>query len=198
MSILAPPDQRNEMPEILSKIRKGQRVDHYETKRCRKDGQIIDVALTVSPVRDASGRITGASKIARDITGRKQAEQERLQLLARERDARRMAELLNRVGPRLAAQLDLEKLVQEVTDIATVLVGAEFGAFFHNPTVASTAPDGHTGAPQEAFAGLPMRRDADLFGPTFRGERVVRLENLSQELPGSTEGSEVRSYLPRR
>jgi PAS domain S-box-containing protein len=195
VSILAAPDHRNEMPEILSKIRKGQRVEHYETRRCRKDGQIIDVALTVSPVRDASGRITGASKIARDITDRKQAEQERLLLLGRERDARRMAELLNRVGPRLAAQLDLEKLVQEVTDIATVLVGAEFGAFFHNPAVASTAPDGHTGEPHEAFAGLPMTHEADLFGPTFRGERVVRLEDVSQELSGTAERPAVRSYL---
>src|SRR5205823_12069886 len=102
VSILAAPDHRYEMPEILSKIKQGQSVEHYETRRCRKDGEIIDVALTVSPVRDASGRITGASKIARDITERKRAEQERLQLLAREQEARRIAELLNRVGPRLA------------------------------------------------------------------------------------------------
>ena len=75
------------------------------------------------------GRIVGASKIARDITDRKLAEQEHAALLVREREARRTAELLNRVGPRLAAQLNLEKLVQEVTDIATVLVGAERGWF---------------------------------------------------------------------
>src|SRR6185437_8523096 len=105
---------------------------HFETRRRRKDGGIIDVALTVSPVRDAVGRIVGASKIARDITERKLAERQHALLLAREREAHRTAELLNQVGPRLTAQLDLEKLLQEVTDIATALVGAEFGAFFHN------------------------------------------------------------------
>src|SRR5205807_7789584 len=56
VSILAPPGHLQEMPEILAKIRQGQRVEHFETQRRRKDGQIIDVALTVSPVCDADGR----------------------------------------------------------------------------------------------------------------------------------------------
>jgi hypothetical protein len=62
------------MPEILNKIRKGLHVDHYETMRRRKDGETIHVSLTISPVRDKSGQIIGASKIARDITERKLAE----------------------------------------------------------------------------------------------------------------------------
>lgn len=76
ISILIPPDLQNEENEILEKIRNGQDVDHYETRRVRKDGQIIYVSLSISPIRDSFGNITGASKISRDITGRKKAEKE--------------------------------------------------------------------------------------------------------------------------
>src|SRR5262249_16906295 len=68
ITILIPPDRLNEEPEILSRIRKGERVDHFETVRIRKDGTLIDISLTISPVLDSSGKIIGASKIARDIT----------------------------------------------------------------------------------------------------------------------------------
>ena len=61
------------MPRILDTIRRGERIEHYETLRRRKDGRIIDIALTISPIRDAAGRIVGASKIARDITDAKRA-----------------------------------------------------------------------------------------------------------------------------
>jgi PAS domain S-box-containing protein len=207
VSTLTAPDRLDEMPRILAKIRKGECVDHYETRRCRKDGQIIDVSLTISPVRDAAGRIVGASKIARDICDRKHAEQERALLLSREQEARRTAELLNKVAPRLAAELDPDKLVKTATDIATTLVGAEFGAFFHN------AVDQHgepymlyalSGVPREAFAGFPVSRNTDFFGPTFRGECIVRSDDLTQDSrygkwpphQGMPEGYvPVRSYL---
>jgi PAS domain S-box-containing protein len=206
VSILTAPDRLDEMPKILAKIRQGQRVDHYETRRRRKDGEIIDVALTVSPVRDAAGEIIGASKIARDITDRKHAEQERALLLSREREARRTAELLNGVAPRLAAQLDLNKLVQEVTDIATALVGAEFGAFLHNAVDGNESFALYTlsGVSRETFAGFPMPRKTDLFGPTLRGEGIVRCGDVTQDprygkIPthsGLAEGGlAVRSYL---
>jgi len=68
IAILATPATADEMPHILETVGRGERVDHYETERRRKDGQIIAVALTISPVRDDTGRIVGASKIARDIT----------------------------------------------------------------------------------------------------------------------------------
>ena len=73
ISILVPPGQPDETVLILERIKRGERVDHYETRRRRKDGEIIDVSLTVSPVRDERGRVTGALKIARDITAAKQA-----------------------------------------------------------------------------------------------------------------------------
>jgi PAS domain S-box-containing protein len=71
--ILIPEDRQTEEDEILSRIRRGDRVDHFETVRRRKDGRHIDISLTVSPVRDAFGQIVGVSKIARDITERKRA-----------------------------------------------------------------------------------------------------------------------------
>ncbi|MGB9365020.1 MAG: PAS domain S-box protein [Xanthobacteraceae bacterium] len=73
VTTLMPPELRNEEPGILARIRRGERIDHYETLRQRKDGTLMDISLTVSPVRDDSGRIVGASKIARDVTEQKRA-----------------------------------------------------------------------------------------------------------------------------
>jgi PAS domain S-box-containing protein len=75
ISMLTAPECVDEIPLILQRISRGERVDHYETKRKTKDGRIINVSLTISPIRDASGEIIGASKIARDITDRKRHEQ---------------------------------------------------------------------------------------------------------------------------
>src|ERR1051326_3143835 len=74
ISILAAPDRLNEMPEVLAKIRRGEQIDNYETRRKRKDGKVIDISLTVSPIRTSSGRVIGASKIARDISERKRSQ----------------------------------------------------------------------------------------------------------------------------
>jgi two-component system, cell cycle sensor histidine kinase and response regulator CckA len=74
ISILIPAEAQNEEPAILERIRRGERIDHYETIRRRKDGALINISLTVSPIKTANGAILGASKIARDITERKQTE----------------------------------------------------------------------------------------------------------------------------
>ncbi|MBZ9701699.1 MULTISPECIES: PAS domain S-box protein [unclassified Mesorhizobium] len=74
ITIIIPPERLQEEPLILGRIRKGEIVDHFETVRRRKDGSLVDISLTISPVRDAAGRIVGASKIARDITEQKVAE----------------------------------------------------------------------------------------------------------------------------
>src|SRR5579862_2332254 len=76
ITMLIPPDRLQEEPEIISRLKRGERVDHFETVRRRKDGTLIDLSLTISPVKDRHGNIIGASKIARDITERKQAEAE--------------------------------------------------------------------------------------------------------------------------
>ena len=81
--ILIPAERQHEEPVILARIRDGDVIDHYETIRRRKDGSLIDISLTVSPIRNAEDRVIGVSKIARDITERRKAE-ERQQLLVRE------------------------------------------------------------------------------------------------------------------
>ena len=73
VTILIPTDRIDEEPEIIARVRRGERVDNYDTVRRRKDGSLVDISLTVSPLKDAGGRIVGASKIARDITERKRA-----------------------------------------------------------------------------------------------------------------------------
>jgi PAS domain S-box-containing protein len=87
VTVLIPTDRHDEEPTILERIRRGERIDHYETVRMRKHGSLIDISLTISPVRDSKGKIIGASKIARDITARKRAE-EQIRLLAREAEHR--------------------------------------------------------------------------------------------------------------
>lgn len=82
--LLIPEDRENEEPAILAKIRQGQAVDHYETVRRRKDGRLIDISVTVSPIRDAEGAIIGASKVARDISERKKLEKEIIEISNRE------------------------------------------------------------------------------------------------------------------
>jgi hypothetical protein len=86
ITILMPPERINEEPAILDRIRRGQCVDHYETVRRRKDGTLLDISLTISPLKDASGIVIGASKVARDITDTVRAK-ENLEATVAERTA---------------------------------------------------------------------------------------------------------------
>jgi PAS domain S-box-containing protein len=74
IAIVIPPELQHEEPELLERIRRGERIEHYETVRRRKNGSLVDISLTVSPVKGADGRVIGASKISRDISERKLAE----------------------------------------------------------------------------------------------------------------------------
>ena len=84
IAVLVPEERKAEEPAILEKIRRGESVDHHETVRRRKEGRLINVSLTISPIRDAEGNVVGASKLARDITQRKQLEREILEVSDRE------------------------------------------------------------------------------------------------------------------
>ena len=169
-----PPELRYEETEILAKLRAGQRIERYETIRLRKDGTRVEVSLTVSPVRDSTGRIVGAAKIVHDISIRLAAQR----ALADEASA---LETLNRVGKAVAAQLELERIVQIVTDAATEVSGAAFGAFFYNVIEDSTESYwlySLSGVPREAFEKVPMPRATEVFGPTFQGTGVVRSADI--------------------
>jgi PAS domain S-box-containing protein len=304
ITIIIPPDHLQEEPVILSRLRAGERIEHFETVRMHKDGRLLDISLTVSPIKGPRGEIVGASKIARDITEQRQARQaldeasarlklalaaahlgdwlwdaqtdlvtlsetaaeifgvpagqkltrdelskllepedpERLVAIAEtaiannadyeieyrlkrpdksevwisakgrgiydqngnivgqlgfvqdissrkinEETLREQADALrtlNEVGKLISAELDLHKTVQAVTDAATDLTGAQYGSFFYN--VLNAEGSSYmlftlAGAPRELFDHLPMPRATDLFGPTFRGEGVVRIGNVKQD-----------------
>src|SRR5262245_25579011 len=108
MTILIPPERVDEEPHILERIRRGEQLDHYETVRRRKDGSVIDVSLTISPILDKSGKLIGASKIARDISDRKRIENEREELLRKESEARGEAEKASRLKDEFLATVSHE------------------------------------------------------------------------------------------
>jgi PAS domain S-box-containing protein len=108
ITLIIPRERWAEEDDVLARIRRGERVDHFETVRVTKDGRFVDVSITVSPVRDASGRIVGASKIARDISERRRLEDARVAALAREREARQQAEALSRTKDELLATVSHE------------------------------------------------------------------------------------------
>ncbi|MDL5051985.1 PAS domain S-box protein [Oscillatoria laete-virens NRMC-F 0139] len=177
ITILIPPDRLEEEPEILTRLRRGERVAHFETVRKRKDGKLVDISLTISPMFDDCGRIIGASKIARDITERKRIENDL-------KDERRVLEVLYRTGATVASELDLEKLVQSVTDSGKDLTGAEFGAFFYNVTNEKGEAFllyALSGARKESFEKFGLPRNTPIFKPTFSGESIVRSADITKD-----------------
>jgi signal transduction histidine kinase len=106
--LIVPEERRAEEEEVLERIRHGERIQHFESVRMTRDGRSIDVSLTVSPVRDAAGRIVGASKVARDVSERRRLDDYRNALLAQERQARAASEGLIRAKDQLLATISHE------------------------------------------------------------------------------------------
>ncbi|HKG13914.1 MAG TPA: PAS domain S-box protein [Pyrinomonadaceae bacterium] len=305
VTILIPDDHMDEEPTILARLRAGDRIEHYETVRRHKDGTLLDISLTVSPIFGPDGGIVGASKIARDITEQRRAQRalneaaERLNLAlaaarlgdwswdaatdvvtlsdtaaeifgippgahmtwaqlrdllhADDREPARVAveraaaehtdydieyrvvgteggdtrwvlakgralydeagrvtgmlgvvqdmtgrkqteqalreqtealSTINELGRVVSAELDLHNIVQAVTDAATELTDARFGSFFYNvldERGASYMLYTLSGVPAAAFEHFPMPRATDLFGPTFRGEGVIRIDDVHKD-----------------
>lgn len=161
---------------ILGSIRTGRGCRIDDEVIFRKDGEAVPVEYSSNPIID-EGRIIGAVVTFSDISLRRQAE-------IQQRDETRLLETLNQVGRSLSAELDLESLLQAVTNATTALTGAQFGAFFFNPTV----EEGEAyilyslaGAPHPAFEQFPLTRNSDLFEPTFRGEGIIRLDDVTQD-----------------
>ena len=176
VTILIPDDHIDEEPGILSQIKAGERIEHYETVRVRKGGERVDISLTVSPIKDANGTIIGASKIARDISARKQAEETL-------REQSEIIEAVNRLGQTLAGELDLHKLIQAVTDTATEICSSRFGAFFYN--VLDDHGDSQmlyalSGLPREVFADS-MPQATDIFSASFKAAGTVRIDDVKRD-----------------
>jgi PAS domain S-box-containing protein len=303
LALLFPPERIEEESSILKRLLAGERIDHYETTRRRRDGTRIDVAVTVSPIHDTASRIVGISKIARDVTARRSSEEA---LRASEQRFRDLADAmpqivwtanqegyldyynrrwydytgmpqdgkgdaswtpvvhpddlertrqewlasvstgkpfeiearyknregqyrwhlgralaqkneqgqivrwygsstdiheqkqtaealreeyivtahLNQVAQALASELEQEKIIQLITDAGTRIIRAQFGAFFHNVVDergASYMLYTLSGISRDAFAKFPMPRATGLFGPTFRGEGIVRIDDVAKD-----------------
>jgi PAS domain S-box-containing protein len=108
ITLIIPAERHAEEDDVLAHIRRGEKIDHFETVRQTKDGRKLDISLTVSPIKDAQGRIIGASKVARDITLRKRTDEDRERIMAREKAARRTAEEANRLKDDFLAMVSHE------------------------------------------------------------------------------------------
>ena len=199
---LIPADRQSEEDEVLARVRAGQRVEHFETLRRRRDGSLVAISVAVSPVRDATGVVIGASKIARDITQQREAAAERERLLLLAQDEAATSRVLNDVGVVVAATLDRGSILQAMTETATRATGALVGAFL------VPADQGEPGADEQAPVVAGVRKDAlplllraratPLLSATFRDERVVRVDDASAD-PRAGELADgdapFRSYL---
>ena len=174
---LIPGERMTEEKKILTQIRKGIKVDHFETVRKHKSGRKIPVSLTISPIKNSKGIIIGASKIARDISNRIKAEKELKKYTEN-------LEILNSIGRSISENLDVQVVLQRVTDATTKLTGAAFGAFFYNHfNEQGKAMMLYTlsGAPREAFEKFGMPRHTDIFRPTFSGESIIRVADITKD-----------------
>ncbi|NEU09651.1 PAS domain S-box protein [Flavihumibacter sp. R14] len=177
ITMLIPANRIIEEHLILGKIRNGDKVEHYETLRLRKDGLEIPVSLTISPIKDKKGNITGASKIVRDISQQKEAEIKLKQYADN-------LEILNSVGKVVSESLDIKQILQKTTDATTRLSGASFGAFFCN----KADENGESlilytlsGAEKESFEKFGMPRNAAVFHPTFSGQGILRSDDITTD-----------------
>jgi PAS domain S-box-containing protein len=182
--MLIPADRQAEEDNVLARIRQGDRIDHFETIRQRKDGSYFPISLTVSPIFDDEGRVIGASKIARDISDQKRLESERARLLVEAKHNAATTERLNEFAIKVASALDRDTVVQAVTDAGTELTTAAFGAFFYNiedDTGDSLVLYTISGVAREAFSEFPMPRNTAVFEKTFRGYGPVRSGDITKD-----------------
>jgi PAS domain S-box-containing protein len=145
ITMLIPPDRLHEEPGILERARRGEPIQHYETVRRRKDGMLLDISLTISPVRDEQGQITGVSKIARDITAWKQAEQALVQSEARYRT------LVSQIKDYAIFRTDRAGVARTWNEGVKRVLGFDEGEFVG----LDTAPAIFT--PEDFEAGVPQR-----------------------------------------
>ena len=161
---------------LVKVFESGQTLREHEDVFFRKDGSPIELACSHAPIV-VDGRITGAVLVVRDITERKRVEKAL-------REQTETLEKVNHIGRLLSSELDLQRLVQAVTDEATQLTGARFGAFFYN--LVDDRGESYTlytisGVPREAFSKFPMPHNTEVFGPTFKGEGVVRATDVRED-----------------
>lgn len=168
--ILIPDDRLQEEDHIISTLRAGRKVEQMHTIRKTKDERLLHITLTISPIYNDQGIVVGASKIARDVTRQKRFEE----------GLQRITE----VSKEIFSNHDEEAILQRVTDAATELAGAAFGAFFYNKI--DSAGQSYTlyalsGAPKSAFEKFGMPRNTQVFAETFSGNSIVRSDDITKD-----------------
>jgi PAS domain S-box-containing protein len=183
MLMLFPEGWLDEETDILTKIARGETVDHFETVRVRKDGTYIDVSVTISPIRDAQGKIIGASKIARDISERKRAEQKLLMQLSR-------LELLGEITRAIGQGQDLPSIFQVVIRSLEDNLPIDFGCICVYEAVGEMLSVVSVGLGSEALAmelGLPEKThiaiDQNGLARCVKGELVYEPDTGQVEFP---------------
>ena len=178
--------------DILARLSRGETLRDYKARLRAKDGSIKYVEIS-SNVQRKNGEFVTTRCFTRDVTALKQAEIDR--------------DAISEAGKLLSAELDLQKVVQTLTDHATRLSKAEFGAFFYN--LIDDKGESYmlytlSGVPREKFSKFPMPRNTAVFAPTFNGEGIIRLDDVTKDprygknapRKGMPEGHlPVRSYL---
>jgi PAS domain S-box-containing protein len=176
LAAIHPDDRVMHERAVADAIASGGTLD-IEYRNIWPDGTTHWVRVRGQAVYDKDGTATHMAGISLDITDRKRTEESL-------REETRTLEILNRTGAILAADLDLERIVQTVTDAATELSGAQFGSFFYNVTNDKGESDTLytvSGVPREAFAKFPMPRNTAVFEPTFSGTGVVRSDDIRKD-----------------
>jgi PAS domain S-box-containing protein len=173
ISMLIPPHRAGEERRILDQILKGQRVDHYETERITKGGRTLVVSLTVSPLRDEEGTITGASVIARDITSRQRS--------------RELADRLHRVTAALSRELTPDRVVDVVLEQVTQGLGAVAGALgvIEDDEIVLVGNIGHSEAGLADWHRFPLDLDVPMTAVVRSGEGLYLTdpEELVERFP---------------
>ena len=191
IALIIPPDRPDELPGIMARLRRGERIEHYDTVRVRKDGRRIDVSISIAPLKDATGASIGASTIARDITGRRRAE-ETQRLLA---DASRA---FAEASLDLPAVLDIvaRRVVEALGGTCLIRLVSADGQWLE--PAASYHPDPEARAFGEAmFAAAPERVTEGLNGRVMQTGQPVLIPVVDQERFRAAIKPEYAAYLER-
>ncbi|MBA2406365.1 MAG: PAS domain S-box protein [Bdellovibrionales bacterium] len=159
------------------------KVQNQEEIFCTKDGRLFPVSYSISPL-ERNGEVIGSVLEFRDITEQKFIESEFHSAISERDQSLETLEKINKVGQRVTAELNMEKLTQQVTDDATRLTGAHFGAFFYFSSDVqgnSLLLNVVSGVPKEAFSKFPNPRATAVFAPTFKGEGTVRSADITKD-----------------
>ena len=166
ISLIIPEDRLEEEDRIIASLKAGQRVDHYETERMRSDGQRILVSLTISPIRDEAGNVVGASKIARDVTRQRQAEERERRLLAEAAAANAKFRAFFEQGALFAGIVDLDGTIVEPNRLSWEGCG-----YAKMQVVGKRLWEGPWWTPSAALVGADQIRVREArAGRTFRAE----------------------------